>query len=172
MHRCTGCWIGPDPLVTGNRYFLFTLDVARRGCGLRDTSKKITCVGGAVTIEQYSKKGCKTADKTAPYFGFWLGPNNFSTFPIPSSISVDGTVHKLINDTTKVTTGSRRVSTRPKIRTTTPSTIILDREFYEWKIKLNNFVLLGSCSLLCVLVRFFEMKNRAGGRDIHPGAKF
>ena len=67
---------------------------------------------------------------------------------------------------------SRRVSTRPKIRTTTPSTIILDREFYQWKIKLNNFVLLGSCSLLCVLVRFFEMKNRAGGRDIHPGAKF
>ena len=28
---------------------------------------------------------------------------------------------------------SRRVSTRPKIRTTTPSTIILDREFCEWK---------------------------------------
>ena len=88
---------------SGNGYFLFTLDLARRGCGLRDTSKKITCVGGAVTIEQYSKKGCKTADKTAPYFGFWLGPNNFSTFPIPSSISVAGPVHKLINDTTKVT---------------------------------------------------------------------
>ena len=37
---------------SGNVYFLFTLDLARRGCGLRDTSKKITCVGGAVTIEQ------------------------------------------------------------------------------------------------------------------------
>ena len=120
---------------SGNVYFLFTLDVARRGCGLRDTSKKITCVGGAVTIEQYSKKGCKTADKTAPFIlDFGSGPTTFRLFRshrhrLSLSVARCRWHGKLINDTTKVTTGSRRVSTRPKIRTTTPSgTIILDIE--------------------------------------------